>query len=303
MRIVIIGGQGMIGRAVTNAAIAKGHNVVITSRNPRTIGPASGHVVLQQWDGKSAVDLRRIIDGLDAVINLAGESIGKGAWTSKRKIELLNSRLEPAQAVVDAIKLCQQPPTTLIQASAIGYYGTGIDEKDEASAPGKDYLANFAVQWEDSTKAVEDMGVRRVIIRTGIVLKKGEGVLPQLMLPFKLMVGGPVGSGNQIYSWIHIKDEAAGILFLLEKADAKGVFNLTAPTPMSNSEIGKILAEVMKRPYWMPVPGFALKLILGEMSTLVLDGQKVMPRRLLESGYVFGFTDLNEALTDLLKNE
>ncbi len=303
MRIVIIGGQGMIGRAVTNAAIAKGHNVVITSRRPNTNGPTSGHVVLQQWDGKSAVDLCRIIDGLDAVINLAGESIGKGAWTSKRKMSLLNSRLEPAQAVVDAFKLCQQPPTTLIQASAIGYYGTGIDEKDEAAAPGNDYLANFAVKWEDSTKAVEEMGVRRVIIRTGIVLKKGEGVLPQLMLPFKLMVGGAVGSGNQIYSWIHIKDEASAILFLLEKADAKGVFNLTAPTPMSNSEIGRVLADVMNRPYWMPVPGFALKLILGEMSTLVLDGQKVMPKRLLESGYVFGFTDLQEAITDLLKNE
>jgi uncharacterized protein (TIGR01777 family) len=199
MRIVTIGGKGLIGRAVAEAATAKGHYVVVTSRAPHNTGAVSGNVVMQQWDGKSAEDLCRIIDGLDAVINLAGESIGKRAWTAKRKEELLDSRLEPAQALVAAFKLCQQPPQTLIQASAIGYYGTGTDEKDEESAPGTDYLANFAVQWEESTKAVEEMGIRRVVIRTGVVLQKGEGVLPQLMLPFKLMVGGPVGSGKQIY--------------------------------------------------------------------------------------------------------
>ncbi len=158
-----------------------------------------------------------------------------------------------------------------------------------------------AVQWEASTQDVETFGIRRIIIRTGIVLQKGEGVLPQLMLPFRLMVGGPVGSGKQVYSWIHIRDEAAAILFLLEKPEAKGIFNLTAPTPMSNNEIGRVLASVMKRPYWMPVPGFLLKLVLGEMNSLVLDGQNVMPKRLLEAGYKFRFSDLEEALYDLLK--
>ncbi|MBA4386308.1 MAG: TIGR01777 family protein, partial [Anaerolinea sp.] len=292
MRIVIIGGKGLIGRAVTEAAIARGHNVVVLSRNIKQSVVPGAHIVLQQWDGKNVDALCRIIDGLDAVVNLAGESIGKGAWTEDRKAELLKSRLEPAQALVAALKLCNQAPKVLIQASALGYYGTTPGEKDENSPPGNDYLANFAVEWEASTKAVEELGVRRVIIRTGIVLQKGEGVLPQLMLPFKLMVGGPVGSGKQIYSWIHLKDEAAAILYLLEKADAHGVFNLTSPNPMSNSEIGKVLAKVMKRPYWMPVPGFALKLLLGEMSTLVLDGQKVMPKRLLESGFKFRFVYL-----------
>lgn len=301
MRIVIIGGKGMIGRAVTDAAVAKGHNVVVLSRNIKQLVVPSAHVVLQQWDGKNAEALCRIVDGLDAVINLAGESIGKSAWTEDRKAELLRSRLEPAHALVAALTLCHQAPNILIQASALGYYGTAPGEKDESAASGNDYLANFAVEWEESTKAVEAMGIRRVIIRTGIVLQKGEGVLPQLMLPFKLMVGGPVGSGKQIYSWIHLKDEAAAILYLLEKGDAHGVFNLTSPNPMSNSEIGKVLAKVMKRPYWMPVPGFALKLLLGEMSTLVLDGQKVMPKRLLESGFKFRFVYLEEALIDLLK--
>lgn len=302
MRIVIIGGKGMIGRAVTEAAVAKGHNVVVLSRKVDKSGVPGAHVVLQQWDGKNADALCRIIDGLDAVINLAGESIGKGAWTDARKAELLKSRHEPAQALVAALKLCTEPPSILIQASAIGYYGNSEGEKDESSAAGNDYLANFAVEWEDSTKAVEAMGIRRVIIRTGIVLKKEEGVLPQLMLPFKLMAGGRVGSGKQIYSWIHLKDEASAILYLLEKADAQGVFNLTAPTPMSNSEIGKLLGKVMKRPYWFPVPAFALRLLLGEMSTLVLDGQKVMPKRLLESGFKFRFVYLEEALNDLLKS-
>lgn len=302
MRIVIIGGRGMIGRAVTKAAVAKGYDVVILSRKAVQPDVPSIHVVLQQWDGKSADDLCRIIDGLDAVVNLAGESIGKGPWTDDRKAELLRSRLEPAHALGDALNLCTQAPKTIIQASAIGYYGTGPGEMDESSALGSDYLANFAVQWEESTRNVETMGIRRVIIRTGIVLNRGEGVLSQLMLPFKLMVGGPVGSGKQVYSWIHIKDEAAAILFLLEKADAHGVYNLTSPNPMSNSEMGRMLAKVMKRPYWMPVPGFVLKLLLGEMSTLVLDGQKVLPKRLLESGFKFGFSDLEKTLIDLLNN-
>ncbi|PKN98316.1 MAG: TIGR01777 family protein [Chloroflexi bacterium HGW-Chloroflexi-4] len=301
MRIVIIGGMGLIGRAVTEMATAKGHFVVVTSRTTHSAGAVSGNVVRQQWDGKSAEDLRPIIDGLDAVINLAGESIGKGLWTSKRKAELLQSRLVPAQALVEALKLCQEPPQTLIQASAIGYYGTGTDEKDEDSTPGTDYLAKFAAQWEESTKAVEELGIRRVIIRSGIVLQKGEGVLTQLMLPFKLMVGGPVGSGKQIFSWIHIRDEAAAILYLLKKSEFSGVFNLTAPKPKSNSDMGRVIAKAMRRPYWMPVPGFALKLLLGEMSTLVLDGQKVMPKRLLEAGYIFCFDDLEEAVSDLLK--
>ena len=187
MRIVIIGGLGTIGRAVTEAAVGKGYDVVVLSRRNFQTGPSSAHVVLQQWDGKNANDLCRIIDGLDAVVNLAGESIGKGAWTENRKAALLKSRLEPANALVKAIKLCKQAPKTLIQASAIGYYGTSLDVKDEASAQGNDYLANFAAQWEESSKAVEALGVRRVIIRTGIVLQKNEGVLPQLMLPFKLM--------------------------------------------------------------------------------------------------------------------
>jgi uncharacterized protein (TIGR01777 family) len=301
MRIVIIGGLGLIGSAFSKLAAAKGHSVVALTRKDIKGEQIGSNLVIKTWDGKNPEILTTLIDHSDVVINLAGENIGKGKWTKKRKEILLNSRLEPALALVRALSRCAKPPSTLIQASAIGVYGTGVEEKTEDSFPGDDYLAKFAIEWEDSTKAVDGMEIRRIIIRTGIVLDKSEGVLPMLMLPFKLMVGGPVSSGNQIYSWIHIKDEAAAILSLLENPKCKGIYNLTAPQPLNNREIAKTLAKVMKRPYWLPVPGIALKLALGEMSTLVLDGQKVLPKRLMQAGFHYSYPDLEEALTDLVK--
>jgi uncharacterized protein (TIGR01777 family) len=300
MRIVIMGGKGMIGRAVSTLALNRGYEVVILTRQTATQIIPNAKEKTKHWDGKDAVELAEHLKGSDGVINLAGENIGKNRWTPERRDLLLRSRLEPAAALVEALRLCMNPPKVLVQASAIGVYGTGDDAKNEDSAVGEDYLAGFAKRWEKSTSAAEALKIRRVVIRTGIVLQKGAGVLPQLMLPFQLMVGGPVGSGNQIYSWIHIMDEAAAILFLLENEHCKGAYNLTAPNPCSNAEMGKALAKVMHKPYWIPVPGFALKLALGEMSTLVLDGQRVLPRRLESEGFVFKFPELEEALRDLL---
>jgi len=289
----------MIGKAVSELAVDKGHQVTVLSRREHL--PAAGEKwEIKQWDGKDAIKLAEIIHGCDAVINLAGESIGKGRWTPQRKELLLKSRLEPALALVKAFETSKNPPDTLIQASAVGFYGTQAGEKDETSSAGEDYLAGFALRWEDSTKALDERGVRRVVIRSGMVLKKGAGVLQQLMLPFRLFVGGPMGSGKQIYSWIHIQDEAEAILYLLENKQCKAVYNLTAPSPLSNAEIGKTLGKVMKRPYWIPVPGFALKLVLGEMSTLVLDGQYVVPKRLQDAGFKFKFPELEGALKNLL---
>ena len=303
MRIVIIGGKGMIGRAVSRLAVTRGHEVVLLTRQTASQPDPNAKIETKHWDGKDAAVLAEHLKGSKGVINLAGENIGKSRWTPERKDLLLRSRLEPAAALVDALRLCQRPPMVLVQASAIGIYGTGDDAKNEDSAVGEDFLAMFAERWEKSTDASEISGIRRVVIRTGIVLQKGAGVLPQLMLPFQLMVGGPVGSGNQVYSWIHILDEAAAILFLLENERCKGVYNLTAPNPCSNAEMGKVLARVMHRPYWMPVPGFALKLVLGEMSTLVLDGQRVLPRRLEADGYTFQFPKLEDALQALLAKQ
>ena len=300
MRIVIIGGSGMIGNAVSKLAVERGHQVVILTRQtPPTIKNAQNPLV-QHWDGKHAESLAGVIDGCDAVINLAGESIGDKRWTEKRKQELQQSRLEPSSAIVDAIQKCQKHPATLIQASAVGIYGTGGGEITERSAPGADYLSKLATKWEEATQEVEGFGVRRVVIRSGIVLQKGVGVLSRLMLPFKFFIGGPIGSGRQVYSWIHIADEASAILFLVENSTCRGVYNLTAPNPETNSHFGKLLSKVMQKPYWLPVPGFALRLVLGEMSTLVLDGQKVLPKRLLEEGYVFKYPELQAALVDLL---
>lgn len=300
MRIVIIGGLGMIGRAVSELAAAKGHELFLLSRSQHDSQKIPENVELRKWDGKAPDKLKDLIENTDAVINLAGESIGKGRWTDSRKELMLNSRLEPASALVEALRQCKRPPNTIVQASAVGIYGTGEEPKNELSMIGNDYLAKFASRWEESTLAVEQMGVRRIIIRTGIVLKMGEGVLPQLILPFKLWVGGPIGSGKQNYSWIHIKDEAAAILHLLETPQCKGIYNLTAPNPVTYEILGKNLARTMKRPYWLPVPGFALKLALGEMSTLVMDGQNILPARLLETGFQFRYPKIEEALSDLL---
>lgn len=300
MRIVIIGGLGMIGKAVTELAAAKGHELFLLSRSEHGGQKILTNLELRKWDGKNPNQLQALVENTDAVINLAGESIGKGRWTNSRKELMLNSRLEPASALVEALRQCKRPPKSIVQASAVGIYGTGEEPKNELSMIGNDYLAKFASRWEESTLAVEQMGIRRIIIRTGIVLKKGEGVLPQLMLPFKLLVGGPIGSGKQIYSWIHIQDEAAAILHLLEMPQCNGIYNLTAPNPVTYEILAKNMARIMKRPYWLPVPGFVLKLVLGEMSTLVIDGQNILPERLLETGFQFKFPRIEEALSDLL---
>lgn len=301
MRIVIIGGSGMIGNAVMKLAVQRGHQVVILTRQSITTSQADLNPGYNHWDGKDADALVGLIDGSDAIVNLAGLSIGDRRWSKGRKQELLQSRLEPSMAIVHALKMCKKLPATLLQASAVGIYGTGDGEKTETSLPGIDFLSTFASRWEEATLGAEQLGVRRVVIRTGIVLHQGAGVLKRLMLPFKFFVGGPIGSGRQVYSWIHIKDEASAILFLLEKPTCRGVYNLTSPNPLTNSQFGKILAKSMRKPYWMPVPGFVLRLALGEMSTLVLDGQRVLPKRLLEEGYSFEFPESESALTDLFK--
>ena len=301
MRIVIIGGSGMIGSAVSKLAVERGHQVVILTRQTPPAIKNTQNPQYQHWDGKHAESLDELIDGCHVVINLAGQNIGDKRWTERRKQELLQSRLEPSTAIVAAIKKCNKRPAALMQASAVGIYGTGDEVKTESSSPGTDYLSKLAIQWEEATREVEGLGVRRVVIRSGVVLQKRRGVLARLELPFKLFIGGPIGSGRQVYSWIHINDEAAAILFLVEKSTCRGVYNLTAPNPETNSQFGRILGKVMQKPFWLPVPGFALRMVLGEMSTLVLDGQRVLPKRLLEEGYVFEYSGLQSALVDLLK--
>lgn len=299
MRIAIIGGKGLIGRSLAHELADAGHVPVVLSRHAAT-GEQQGTAQVLHWDGKSEKQLADLIDGLDALVNLAGESIGASRWTKKRLGEIYDSRLIPGKAISNAWAMMTCPPATLIQASAVGFYGSTDRPTDENYRQGKDQLAQLCREWEASTQPVVGRGTRHVIIRSGVVFDRSHGILPQMALPFRLFAGGPIGSGNQWVSWVHIIDEVRAIRWLLERSTLTGVFNLTSPNPVTNAEFGRTLAKVIHRPYWFPVPAFALRMALGKMSGLILEGQKVVPSRLAASGFEFRYPDLDKALSNLL---
>jgi len=301
MRVLITGGTGLIGRALSADLAADAHQVIVLSRSPERASGLPAGVRAERWDAQTADGWVHLADGADAIVNLAGENIGAGRWTDERKQRILNSRLDAGQAVVQATELASQKPGVVIQASGIGYYGPrGKEELDETAKPGGDWLAQIAVQWEDSTLPVEDMGVRRAIIRTGVVLDAKDGALPRMVQPFRLYVGGPLGGGQQWFPWIHLVDEVAAIRFLIEIPEASGPFNLVAPNPATNGQVSRALGRVLGRPAFMPIPGLALRLMFGEMATLLLDGQRAVPRRLLDLGFQFRYLIVEAALKDVL---
>jgi uncharacterized protein (TIGR01777 family) len=298
MHVQIIGGTGMIGRALGRTLLGKDHAVWVLTRRDAVTGMPSA-IRLSKWDGQTEIGWQDAAKWAHVIINLAGENIGAGRWTAERKEAIRQSRVRSGEAIVRAIRAGARPEL-LVQASAIGYYGvrSGGQSLDERTPAGDGFLAQTCVEWEESTRAVEEMGVRRAILRTGLVLDRSAGALKRMALPFRMFVGGRLGSGQQWYSWIHWRDEVNAICFLLEHR-AQGVFNLTAPNPVPQEDFGRTLAKTLKRPYWFPAPEFVLKLVLGEMSTLVLDGQRVLPINLLRAGYQFQFSDLSNALQDL----
>jgi len=203
--------------------------------------------------------------------------------------------------VATAIATAEPRPSVLLQASAVGFYGSrGAEELTEESASGDDFLAEICRRWEESSVTVEKLGVRRAVLRTGVVLARGGGALPKMLLPFRFFAGGPVGNGRQYMPWIHLDDEVGAIRFLLDSPTASGPFNLTAPEPLTNKQFSRILGRVLRRPSIMPAPAFALELALGEMSKILLEGQRALPHRLEEAGYQFRFPGLEAALRDLL---
>jgi uncharacterized protein (TIGR01777 family) len=307
MCVIITGGTGLIGRALAEYLAADGHEVIVLSRSPEKATGLPRDVRVEGWDGRTAEGWASLADGADAIVNLAGTSIGGEGffpvrWTAARRRAIRESRLNAGRAVVQAVEAATRKPSVVVQASAVGYYGPrGDEELTEEAPPGDDFLGQVAVEWEASTGPVENMGVRRAVIRTGVVLSAGGGALPRLLLPFRLFAGGPMGSGRQWYSWIHLTDQVRAIRFLIENAGASGPFNLTAPHPATNAEFGRAIGRVMRRPYFMPVPGFAMRAAFGEVATVVLDGQRVVPRRLQQMGFTFRFSEVEPALRDLLR--
>ena len=260
MRIIITGGSGLIGKKLARDLLDHGYEVVILSRSPENVQDIPTGAQVVGWDAKTAAGWGQLADGAFGIVNLAGYSLsGKGLfptrWTDVHKHLIVQSRLDAGKAVLEAIRAAQDKPKVLVQASAIGYYGPrGDEDLDEHSQPAATFLADVCKQWEAVTEPVEGVGVRWVVIRTGVVLSTTGGAFSQLMLPFKLFSGGPMGDGQQYISWIHMDDEIEAIRFLLENETAQGIFNLTAPHPIRNRDFARTLGRVMHRPSFVPVP-------------------------------------------------
>lgn len=300
MKVIITGGTGLIGRALTASLLDDKHEVIVLTRDPKKAPKMPEGTQLVTWDGRTANEWGEHVNGAEAIVNLAGASIDK-RWTPEYKKLIRESRINAGKAVVEAIQQATQKPKVLIQASAVGYYGPhGDDTVTEATPAGADFLAEVCREWEASTETVEAMGVRRVIIRTGIVLSKQGGALAKLLPVYRFFAGGPVASGKQYMPWIHILDEVNAIRYLMNNPKAAGIYNLSAPKPVTSKEFARSMGKAMNRPAFAPVPGLAMKAMFGEMSTIIVDGQRAVPQHLQQDGYKFRFDEPETALRHIL---
>lgn len=296
MNVMISGGAGFLGSALTRSFLLDGHKVFILTRGSRV--PDGAQAV--SWDARTSEGWGHLISEMDVVIHLNGKSLSSFPWTKAMKQSFHDSRIFPGLALTQAMRAAQRRPKVFVQMSGINYYGLRGDLADESTPAGDDFLAKLAVQWEDATKAVEELGVRRIVLRSAVVLGKGGGLLGLMALPVRLFVGGPYGSGKHSMPWIHLTDWVAAVRHLIANENARGVYNLIAPTPTSNAEFNQAIAAVLHRPHWFPTPAFLLRNVLGEMSVLILEGRFAQPKRLTESGFTFQFPGPREALADLL---
>lgn len=296
MRILITGGTGLIGRQLCKALLAEGHQLTVLSRKPDTVAVKCGASVqpivkLSEWTPAKT---------FDAVINLAGEPIVDARWTESRKQVLRDSRIKVTEELVQRIAAATQKPSVLLSGSAIGYYGgRGDEELNEDSGAGTDFPARLCVDWEAAAVAAEQYGVRVCLLRTGLILSRDGGLLARMVPPFKLGMGARVGDGKQWMSWIHIDDYVALLLRLLRDEQMRGAYNMTSPEPVTNKEFTKTLATVLHRPAPFVAPASLLKLSLGESASLLLEGQRVLPKQMLAAGQPIRFTKLEDALKDL----
>ncbi len=302
MKLVITGGTGFVGRVLVERLIKDNYSLVLLVRNLERARHifSNKDIDIVPYVATESGSWQGSIDGCDAVINLAGEPISR-RWNDQYKQLILESRQLGTRKIVEAIGKAQKKPTLLINASAVGYYGTSQTESfDENSQPGDDFLSQVCQKWEAEAKNVTKIGTRLLILRFGIVLGSGGGALAKMVASFNLFAGGPIGTGNQWMSWIHILDLVELIVFGLEHPEMEGCFNATTTNQVHMREFCSTLGKALNRPCWLPVPGIALELILGEGAVIVLQGQKVLPKRTVESGFTFDYPLLEEALEQIL---
>lgn len=297
MKVLITGASGLLGQALQKSFEERGYEMLLASRKE----PEDDRHI--QWSIEDGFADPAKLEGVDVVVHLAGENVSGLRWTDEKKKAIRDSRVLGTRNVVDAISKLKKKPKTFIASSAIGFYGErGDEEMTESSAVGDTFLADVSKEWEGESRRAEDAGIRTVLLRTGIVLSKDGGALSTMLLPFKMGVGGVVGSGKQWMSWISLDDEIAIINYCIENENIRGAVNAVAPNPVTNQEFTKTLGEVLYRPTFLPLPEFAVSMIFGEMGdALLLASTKVVPKRLLDAGFEFRFPDLKPAIEHAVK--
>lgn len=300
MKIFLTGVNGFVGSNLSSYLLQRGHTVTGVVRNKSKAANLDDRVGLVEGKATEPGDWMRSVSDQDILINLAGASIFK-RWNESYKRLMMDSRILTTRNLVEAIPEEKAGNVTLLSASAVGYYGpSGDAELDEDSRPGSDFAAKLARDWENEAMKASHKGARVVRMRFGVVLGKNGGALKQMTLPFKLFAGGPMGHGNQWFSWIHIMDLCRAVEFCIEKQSIESALNFTAPHPVRNKELAKTMGKVMGRPWFLPAPAFMLQLALGEFASMILTGQRVYPKALAENGFVFSYPTIREALQDLL---
>jgi uncharacterized protein (TIGR01777 family) len=294
MKVLIAGGSGFVGTSLANHLRNESHEVyILTRRTPR-----HGHQI--HWDGKSPDGWGHRMSEMDAVVNVTGHGLDHWPWTRRQKQKFIDSRVDPGKSLVAAIEAASPRPGVFLQNSGINHYGLrGEGLADESTPAAEDFPAQLTVKWESATQPVEEFGVRRVVTRTAVILARRGGLFPLMALPIRLFFGGKLGDGRQAMPWIHVTDAVRAMQYLLEKEEARGPYNLIAPSPTSNEEFMEALATALHRPFWFHVPKFLLRLVLGEMNVMITEGRYAQPKKLLEDGFEFKFPDIEAALNNI----